>query len=76
MKERVLEIIAEEFNVEIDDLNKNINFKDDLNADSIELLELVLALEDEFNVEISEDDVMGIATIGDVFEFIEDYEEK
>ncbi|NLY20979.1 MAG: acyl carrier protein [Tissierellia bacterium] len=76
MKERVLEIIAEEFNVEVDDLNKNINFKDDLNADSIELLELVLALEDEFNVEISEDDVMEIATIGDVFEFIEDYEEK
>ncbi len=75
MKERVMQIISEQFNIEVDELKSDMNFKEDFNADSIELLELILALEDEFNMEMPEDDVMKIATIGDVLEYIDELED-
>ncbi len=70
-----MQIISEQFNIEVDELKSDMNFKEDFNADSIELLELILALEDEFNMEMPEDDVMKIATIGDVLEYIDELED-
>lgn len=72
MKERVLEIIADQFNVNVDDLTENTDFVEDLNADSIELVELVMSLEDEFDVEVEDEALEKIKTIGDVLDYIEE----
>lgn len=71
MKDKVLEIIAEQFGVDIDELNEDLSFKDDLGADSIQLMELVMTIEEEFDTEIDEDDILSIETIGDVVDYIE-----
>lgn len=71
MKEKVLELIAEQFDVLIDNLDEDTSFVDDLEADSIQIMELVMNIEDEFDVEIDEEDIMSMETIGDVFDYIE-----
>ena len=72
MKERILEIIAGQFNLNVDELDENMNFQDDLNADSIELVELVMTIEEEFDTEVSEEDLDKLKTIGDVIDYVED----
>ncbi len=72
MKERILEIIAGQFNLDVDELDENMNFQDDLNADSIELVELVMTIEEEFDTEVSEEDLDKLKTIGDVIDYVED----
>lgn len=52
-----------------------MNFQDDLNADSIELVELVMTIEEEFETEVSEEDLEKLKTIGDVIEYVEDLEQ-
>lgn len=74
MKERVLEIIAEQFNRSVDELTPDISFVNDLEADSIELVELVMNLEDEFEMEIPDDKFENFQTIGDVLAYIEEIE--
>ncbi|EFR32908.1 MAG: acyl carrier protein [Peptoniphilus harei] len=75
MKDRILQIIAEQFNIDKDDLTEDMNFQDDLNADSIELVELVMTIEEEFETEVSEEDLEKLKTIGDVIEYVEDLEQ-
>ena len=75
MKERILEIIAGQFNLDVDELDENMNFQDDLNADSIELVKLVMTIEEEFDTEVSEEDLEKLKTIGDVIEYVEDLEQ-
>ncbi len=72
MKDRILEIIAEQFHVNVEDLEEDTNFVDDLNVDSIELLELVMAIEDEFDIELEDDVLENITTVGDVLDFIDE----
>ena len=72
MKDRILQIIAEQFNFDKEDLTEDMNFQDDLNADSIELVELVMTIEEEFETEVSEEDLEKLKTIGDVIEYVED----
>ena len=72
MKERILEIIAGQFNLDVDELDENMNFQDDLNADSIELVALVMTIEEEFDTEVSEEDLEKLKTIGDVIDYVED----
>ena len=64
-------IIAEQLEVDREMLSDNTSFIDDLGADSIDLLELVLAFEDEFDVTFDEEDVKCIKTVGDIVEYIE-----
>ena len=71
MKDKILEIISEQFNVNINEIGEDTSFADDLNADSIQLMELVMTIEEEFEIEISEDDILSIETIGDVVDYIE-----
>ena len=52
MKEKVLELIADQFGVDQSELEEETSFVNDLNADSIQLMELIMSLEEEFNVEI------------------------
>lgn len=69
--ERVKEIIAEQFNIDKEEITRDTSFKDTLNADSLDLVELVMALEDEFDLEVEDEDMESIKTVGDVVENIE-----
>lgn len=64
------EIIMEQLNVEEAEIGLTSNFKEDLGADSLDLFELVMALEDKYSVEIPADDLASIATVGDVVEYL------
>ena len=69
--EKLQNIIAEVLNVEADEITLNTTFVDDLGADSVDLVELVMAMEEEFNVgEIDEDDLTGLKTVGDCVRYL------
>lgn len=70
MLERIKEIVAESLGAEVSALSANTSFKEDLGADSLDLFEMVMALEEEYDVEIPTDDLENIQTIGDVEEYI------
>ena len=70
--ERVKEVIAEQLGVEdIENLTMETNFVDDLSADSLDIVELIMALEEEFDLEIPEAEAEKVVTIGNVVEYIE-----
>ena len=71
MLERVKEIVAESLNVEESTLSETTSFKEDLGADSLDLFEMVMALEEEFEVEIPTEDLENIKTIGDVESYLQ-----
>ena len=60
------DLIAEQFAIDADEISMDSSFVDDLGADSVDLVELVMAMEEEFNVgETDEDDLTGLKTVGD-----------
>jgi acyl carrier protein len=69
--ERVKKIVVEHLGVDADKVVENANFIDDLGADSLDTVELVMAFEEEFNVEIPDDQAETIATVGDAVKFLE-----
>lgn len=71
MLEKIKEITAEALGTEIENLTAETSFKEDLGADSLDLFELVMALEEEFSVEIPTEDLEEINTIGDVEAYIQ-----
>ena len=70
MFEKIKTIIAEQLSVEVDNITMGSSFKDDLGADSLDLFELVMALEEEFDVEIPSEDLTSIATVEDVVNYL------
>ena len=72
MLEKVKEVIAEKLNVDEVEITEGTSFKDDLNADSLDLFELVMALEDEFGIEIPTEDLEKLVTVGDVLDYLKD----
>ena len=70
MLEKMQEIIAEQLSVDADSITESSSFKEDLGADSLDLFELVMALEDEYSVEIPAEDLEQLATVGDVMNFL------
>ena len=68
--EKVREIISEQLNISEGDVTLETSFTDDLNADSMDIFQIIMALEEEFDMEISNEDAEGISTVGDVVEFI------
>lgn len=70
MLEKLKAIIAEQLNVSEDEVKAESNFKDDLGADSLDLFELVMSLEEEYGVEIPSEDLEKIATVNDVIEYL------
>jgi acyl carrier protein len=72
MLEKMKEIIAEQLSVEADGITMETSFKEDLGADSLDLFELVMALEDEYSVEIPSEDLEKLATVGDVVEYLKE----
>ena len=73
MFEKMKELIAEQLGAAPEDITVDSSFKDDLGADSLDLFELVMALEEEFDVEIPTEDLEKIATVGDVEKYIEEH---
>jgi acyl carrier protein len=69
--ERVKKIVVEHLGVEPDKVVDSANFIDDLGADSLDTVELVMAFEEEFGVEIPDDQAETIATVGDAVKFLE-----
>ena len=70
MLEEMRKLIAEQLNCEESEITAETSFKDDLGADSLDLFELVMALEDEYNVEIAAEELTELATVGDVIEYL------
>ena len=70
MFEKIKDIISEQAGVDSNELTSETCLKDDLNLDSLNAVEIIMALEDEFDIEISEDEAENFETIGDIYEFI------
>lgn len=72
IEQRIRPLIAEQLGVEESKVTRNASFVDDLNADSLDLVEMVMSLEEEFKIEISDDDAEKIRTVGDAVDFIQE----
>ena len=72
MLEKMKEIIADQLGVSEDEVTLEASFKEDLDADSLDFFELVIALEEEYDVEIPSDDLAELNTVGDVINYLKD----
>lgn len=72
VEERVKKIIAEQLGVEEDEVTTEAAFVEDLGADSLDTVELVMALEEEFSIEIPDEDAEKILTVGKALEYIKE----
>ncbi len=70
--EKVCSIVSEQLSVESGEVKADSNFQNDLGADSLDTVELVMALEEAFDIEIPDEAAEGIATVGDAVKFIEE----
>ena len=70
MLEKMSEMIAEQLNCDSETITADTSFKDDLGADSLDLFELVMALEDEYNIEIPAEELTELNTVGDVIDYL------
>jgi len=70
--EKVKTVVVEKLGVEPDQVVPEARFIEDLNADSLDIVELVMGLEDEFGLEISDEEAENIRTVGDAIKFIEE----
>ena len=72
MFERIKELIADKVGVDPEDITMETSFADDLEADSITLFELVMAIEDEFDIEVDDESIEKIVTVGDIVNYLEE----
>ena len=70
VEERVKKIIAEKLSVDIEEVVPEASFVDDLGADSLDLVELIMAMEEEFDTDISDEDAEQITTVKDAIDYI------
>ncbi|MBK27368.1 MAG: acyl carrier protein [Verrucomicrobiota bacterium] len=70
--DRIKDIIVEQLGVNADQINPEAKFIEDLGADSLDIVELVMALEEEFGTEIPDEEAEKLQTVGDVAKFVED----
>lgn len=76
IEQRVKRIVAEQLEVDENEIKNTSSFVDDLKADSLDTVELVMALEEEFNAEIPDEDAEKIATVQDAINFITEHSDK
>ncbi len=70
-EQKVIDIVVEQLGVDKDEVTMEKSFVEDLNADSLDLTELVMALEEQFGTEISTDEAQELKTVGDVVRYID-----
>lgn len=68
--ENVTEILVEELGCDAADVKLDANIIEDLDADSLSVMEVVMNLEEEYDIEVDEDDIKGLKTVGDVVDYI------
>lgn len=73
MLEKMKEMIAEQLSVEEEIITLESNFKDDLDADSLDLFELVMALEEEYDIEIPSEQLETMTTVGDIYNYLKEH---
>ena len=76
MKNKVINLIAETLDVDKAKLNEKTNLVEDLDVESIDLVDLVGAFEEEFGAVIQDKDIKGLQTVGDIVNYIEEHQEK
>ncbi len=76
IEQRVKEIIVEQLGVNADQVTPEAKFVEDLGADSLDIVELIMALEEEFGSEIPDEQAEKLLTVGDVVKYIEDLQQK
>jgi acyl carrier protein len=76
IEEKVKDIIVEQLGVNPDQVTSQASFIEDLGADSLDIVELVMAFEEEFGVEVPDEDAEKLQTVGDVIKYIEDKSSK
>lgn len=74
--ERLKKIVVEQLGVDEEQVVPEASFVDDLNADSLDLVELIMSLEEEFGAEISDEDAENIRTVQDAVDYIEEHGDK
>ncbi len=72
IEERIREIIADQLGVEVDKVTPEAKFIEDLGADSLDVVELIMAFEEEFGIEIPDEDAEKIQTVGDVINYLKE----
>ncbi len=72
MFDKILEIMNEQLGIDVAGITEDTTFRDDLRIDSLDLYELVTALEDEYGIEIQPDELDGLKSIGDVVNYLAD----
>jgi acyl carrier protein len=75
LETRIAEIIAEQLGVEASEVTPEASFVDDLGADSLDTVELVMALEEEFGIEIPDEEAEKISTVNDAITYIKEHQE-
>ena len=70
MEDKVKKIIAEKLSVDLDEIVPEASFVDDLGADSLDLVELIMSMEEEFDIDISDEDAENLATFQDAIDYI------
>lgn len=74
MFEKLCALIAEQFGVDANDITADTTFVDELGADSVDLVDLSMALEDEFGMEeMEEDEISSIVTVGDLYKYMQEH---
>ncbi len=73
--DRLKKIIVEQLGVDEEEVNPTASFVEDLNADSLDLVELIMSLEEEFGMEISDEDAEKIQKVSDAVEYIEEHQQ-
>ncbi len=71
MYEKVREMLAKQLNLSVDKITRESDVVKDLGADSLDVVELLISLEDEYGISIPEDDIVNVKTVGDIVEMIE-----
>jgi acyl carrier protein len=73
LEDKVKAIIAEKLSVELEEVVPEASFTDDLGADSLDLVELIMSMEEEFDIEIPDEDAEKMATVGDALEYTKNH---
>ena len=70
--EKIKAILADQFDIDEDSINPETNIQEDLGADSLDVVDLIMSLEDEFEIEVPDSEVENIKTVGALVAFVED----